>query len=608
MLVSLALAAVLTTTQEPELLVTLHGPSGFGLLMLPTQDLDGDSKVDIGVTIFGNPNGRFRIFSSSDLSLLLDVSSDRLGHFCRPIGDATRDGVEELLSFDVEGGTGRLSIIDPTDGSLVTEVDPLHNLGGLSFTAINTPFGPAPDMNGDGRRDFWMQSKSSGSGAMNFFEVRSGAAPSQTLLVTSGASLFESVDLIGDVTGDGIEEFVVGDTIFESGPAGQTRGRVRVLSGANASTLFAIMGDSASYDFGSFVRNVGDVTGDGLPDFAASLRDGETLTVEVYSGATGALIHTLVDPYRSLNSKYGDAVAGVGDVDGDGVADIGVGAPGLSHFVTRGGGAYVYSGATGGLLAETYGLAISDSMGASIRGVDDLNGDGRDDWLVGSPANGNAPGRIEGYGLVQDEVVLDFEVSDDFVTPLPNGAALENAFGALVMISSRGAGQVGPATFDSSRAGPNAGGSDPDLLVERGNLLILQEDPTQSTRGIYDVPDDASDGGALLIQLLQPMEPRSLVLVDLCPAPVPQDARVHLIDANRKARTFTVPGGFTADGQVAPRLAARILQLDTLADQPGHLATATATEDPGFDSTSVILIMVELSGSGAVDDVRLRFR
>ncbi|QDV08961.1 FG-GAP repeat protein [Planctomycetes bacterium Poly30] len=606
-----AVSAALATGQEPELLVTLPatgGQSGFGLLMIATQDLDGDGRSDVGIPSALGRSGRFQAVSSVDLSPLLDVASDRLSLFCAQVGDATGDGIRDLLCFDVEGTTGRLSIVDSANGDLVTKVDPLHNLGGTSFQAINLPFGPAPDVNGDGRRDFWMQSKSSGSGSTNFFEVRSGAAPSQTLYVVTGDNRFESVDVIGDVTGDGVEEFAVGDTITEAGPGFFQRGEVRIVSGATGATLTRIAGTSDTFDFGSFVRSVGDVDGDGLPDFGAALREVATPQVRIYSGSNGALIHTLVDPINTLSSDFGDAISGVGDVDGDGVNDIGVGSPGYSETLVNQGAAYVFSGATGDLLAATYGTAISDSMGSSIRGAGDVNGDGREDWLVGSPSNFTMPGRIEGYGLVQTEVVIDFEVADDFSTPIANGAALEEVFSTLVSIRSMGPGQVGPAAFDSSISGPNDGGADPDLLVGRGNLLILQEDATQSTPGIYDFPDDASQGGTLQIQILQPAEPLSLVLVDICPAPTPQDAVVRLVDASRRTRTFRVPTGFTADGELAPRLAARTLQLDTLADQPGYVATATATEDPGFDSTRVVLILVQLRGSGAVDDLRLRLR
>ncbi|MEM6673579.1 MAG: hypothetical protein AAF726_12105 [Planctomycetota bacterium] len=613
MLSILALACSLLTFDDPELLLTLESPGpqpGFGFAMLPTDDLDGDGVIDLGVPAGSGGDGRFRVFSPVDQSLLMSTSSGRINVFTRWIGDATGDGIGDLLCFDIVGTTGRLSVISSADGSEVAVLDPVASSLG-NFSAMDTPFGRAPDVDGDGRSDLWIRTRSSGSGAMNFYEVRSGADPTQQLLVLSGDRDFESVDLLPDRTGDGVQEILVGDDIIESNfPNGTIRGRLRVLDGATGAELLRVEGDDDSRDFGEYARSVGDVTGDGVEDFGASIRRAQGLTVEVFSGADGALVHSVLDPYDdvvpSLQSDFGDAIGAAGDVDGDGIGDFVVGAPGQNPSVTSGGAAHVYSGASGDLLGSTQGQLIGERMGSSVFGLPDLNGDGRDDWFVGSPRTGpQGPSVLQAFGFVSDELVLGFEVGDDLVTPIPNGAALEDVFEQVVRIRSEGAGQVGPAAFDSSPAGPNAGGSDPDLLVDRGNLLILQENSTQSVPGIYDVPDDAAFGGTLVIELVEQREPRSLVLVDICPAPTPQDAVVHLVDAAGRSRTFDVPSGFTTDGQFDPGQAAQTLRLDTLENQPGVTAVATASEDAGFDAARVASIRVELSGSGAVDDVRL---
>ena len=77
-------------------------------------------------------------------------------------------------------------------------------------------------------------------------------------------------------------------------------------------------------------------------------------------------------------SRFGDSVAGAGDVNGDGFADVIVGARGA-------GSAYVYSGADGTVLRRFDGVAAGDRLGSSVAGAGDVNRDGFADVIVGAP-------------------------------------------------------------------------------------------------------------------------------------------------------------------------------------------------------------------------------
>jgi Tol biopolymer transport system component len=196
---------------------------------------------------------------------------------------------------------------------------------------------------------------------------------------------------------------------------------------------------------------------------------------------------------------------------------------------------------------------------------------------------------------------LDFE--DDLV----NGQAispqtqLENG----ITISSAGGTHLGPAIFDSSPLGPNAGGDDPDLLVGLGNILILQsaDQPSQTVPGIFDTPDDDAGGGTVIFEFPAAVELSSIDLIDVDNAAI----QVMLIDVTGRARAYTVPAGWTRDLAASGPKGFDTLDLTTLADQTGEGgATATVSEDPSFDPTGVLMLEIEFSGSAAMANLRFR--
>ena len=195
---------------------------------------------------------------------------------------------------------------------------------------------------------------------------------------------------IGDVDGDGITDIVVSAPTH--GVNGSNAGRVYVYSVGSGRLLWTA--DGAPGDqLGTGVEGVGDSNGDGVPDVAASGPAGSGVA-HLYSGRDGRVLRTFRSNRR--DELFGNHISGAGDVDGDGDADVIVGAPGKEGEARNAGHAYVYSGRDGSLLLTLTGERLGDAFGSTVAGY----ADGRESYLVvGAPGAGPAHhGRVYVYG------------------------------------------------------------------------------------------------------------------------------------------------------------------------------------------------------------------
>jgi hypothetical protein len=198
----------------------------------------------------------------------------------------------------------------------------------------------------------------------------------------------------GDVDHDGYDDLIVGAPHWDRG-----RGKVYLYRGGPqglaAKAAWTAMGEKADDRFGDRVGQAGDVNGDGISDvFVASPGwHGALGRCVVYYGSKRGLAAGpgwTTSP-SELSEDFGDCTHPTGDLDGDGIDDLAVGAFGHDH--TRG-RIWIFKGSKRGLgakpLWEAKGEGEHDWYGYGVGAAGDVNGDGIGDLLAGAKYNDQA--------------------------------------------------------------------------------------------------------------------------------------------------------------------------------------------------------------------------
>ncbi len=165
---------------------------------------------------------------------------------------------------------------------------------------------------------------------------------------------------------------------------------VLVFDGATQALMFQFDGDSALAHMGQSVAHIGDVNGDGTADllFGAPHNDPAGVvdagSAWLRSGTDGAII--LQFDGAATGDWLGYCVASAMDLNADGIDDIVFGAPGASPGGNaHAGSAIAYSSTDGSLLLQWDGTEAGDSLGHSVCGIGDVNVDGYADYMIGAP-------------------------------------------------------------------------------------------------------------------------------------------------------------------------------------------------------------------------------
>ncbi|MHC4067831.1 MAG: MopE-related protein, partial [Planctomycetota bacterium] len=302
------------------------------------------------------------------------------------------------------------------------------------------------------------------------------------------------------MTGDGVGDFLAGAKWDDD--AASNGGSVLLFSGENCDFVRIYLDPEAgsSDELGISVSWLPDVTGDSIPEVVAGVwRDDTSLgtdagSVVVFNGATALPEYKLTDPDGRTSDWLGTSVAGIGDVDFDGVADIAAGSQlddNLLGFDT--GSVLVFSGADGSLIRKMTAGSAQDNLGFSVLALDDVNGDGVRDIAAGAPGEDVA---TTNHGAVVIFSGVDGSVLRTMTDPLFAEASISLGFSLALMsdLTGDGIGEVLAGAYFSDVNGTNSGSAfifDPTNGTQfRGDELV---DPAGAANDQLGIAVGAAD-------------------------------------------------------------------------------------------------------------------
>lgn len=433
-----------------------------------------------GVVVFGKADGAPVIASPGDLGsagiVLLGVNApDEVGDSVGCAGDVNDDGLADVVVSAPRDAAAYL-VFGRTDPGTIALGDVAAGTGGFLVRGLVATRGPvsaagAGDINGDGRADLVIGvpfasvgTFSSGRAYVVFGKADSAPVNAADLMAGTGGGfvvngnvdtdyLGHSVAGAGDVNGDGLADLVLGAPNAFIPP-----------DAANARALVVFgKADTAAVDAGALSR-------------------GEGGGFEIL-GAPG-------------DTQLGSSVAGAGDLNGDGLADVIIGAIGTNSFQ---GEAYVVWGKPGiarvdvaalrqgtGGFTVTADTSITDpfvATGSAVAAAGDVNADGLGDLIVGAWGLDSAyvvHGRVNG----PFRPTRYTQVGDDTANTLTGTPATEGLAGGAGDDTLSGEGGA-----DVLVGGPGAD----RLVLTRGHLQALQATPARGAARATRVDGGAGD-------------------------------------------------------------------------------------------------------------------
>lgn len=428
----------------------------------PQAEVNGSNLTGEVYVIFGNSTGfgttldLSMLDGSNGFTIPGIVPGGRAGYSVSQAGDINDDGIEDIIIGAPNGDGGEayvifgndtgfgavfnLSALDGNNGFVIKGIDPLDQAG-LAVSGVG-------DINGDDVDDILIGAPGVDPDGLDaagacyvVFGNETGFSAVLNLSSLDGSNGFaikglesrnflgRSVSGAGDINGDDISDLIIGTDDASPGGnngAGESYvifgddagfGAIFDLSTLNGSNGFMAEGINPGNRAGSSVSGVGDIDNDGIDDviigapFAAS--DGNSNAGECYvilGRSTGFEANVNLSALNGSNGfrikgidafdGAGNSVGSAGDINGDGINDIIIGADSADpdgNSFNGIGESYVVFGNSVGFEASLglstldgsngfriKGIDAGNQTGNSVKGAGDVNGDGTDDIIIGA--------------------------------------------------------------------------------------------------------------------------------------------------------------------------------------------------------------------------------
>lgn len=379
----------------------LTGDGQFGYAASSAGDVNNDGFEDIIIGAHVN-NKAYIYFGGQPFDTKPDIilRKDDGGYFGKSVdsaGDINNDGYDDIIvgdpiKFKVYVYLGGINMDDVAD----------YVIDGYNYDAFyfGKVVASAGDVNNDGFDDILIGSDGESYAGSAYLFLGGNEFDLDCDLILNGEGkenyFSSSISCAEDINKDGYDDFIIGAHGYNS-----MKGKAYVYFGNKDITnlnYIELLPSGDSRLFGTSVSSAGDLNGDGYDDLLVGLQISTKGAAYIYYGGESlSNVPTIIRNEEGDYNYFGIALSSIGDINNDGFDDICIGNP---TYLSGIGKAYIYLG--GETISNTpnfilNGQSINDNFSNCISKIGDVNNDGFDDFIIGSPNYYDQKGKVDIY-------------------------------------------------------------------------------------------------------------------------------------------------------------------------------------------------------------------